>query len=158
LSILPNRYQCAAAGEWDEFAAHAGEDISASDDGLWQPMTDARIRAVMPLAGEGWLLFGEKGLAAVDRPTLMIVSTRDIWYRENALMFEHLGTPDKALISFVGEDHMMVYDPKMVARMAHFAAAFFGTHLQGREDRAYYFSEDFVALHDDLAWGVYEGE
>ncbi|MGD9002083.1 MAG: hypothetical protein PVF04_05400, partial [Anaerolineae bacterium] len=67
LSILPNRYQCAAAGEWDEFAAHAGEDISASDDGLWQPMTDARIRAVMPLAGEGWLLFGEKGLAAVDR-------------------------------------------------------------------------------------------
>jgi predicted dienelactone hydrolase len=158
LSILPNRYQCAVAGEWDEFAAHAGEAITASDDGLWQPMTDARIRAVMPLAGEGWLLFGEKGLAAIDRPMLMIVSTRDIWYRENALMFEYLGTPDKALISFVGEDHMMVYDPKMVARMAHFAAAFFGYHLQGREDLAYYFSEDFVALHDDLAWGVHAGE
>ena len=61
LSILPNRYQCAVAGEWDEFAAHAGEAITASEDGLWQPMTDARIRAVMPLAGEGWMLFGEKG-------------------------------------------------------------------------------------------------
>jgi hypothetical protein len=53
---------------------------------------------------------------------------------------------------------MMVFDPEMVARMAHFAAAFFGYHLQGREDLAYYFSEDFVTQHDDLAWGVYEGE
>jgi hypothetical protein len=42
--------------------------------------------------------------------------------------------------------------------MAHFAAGFFGYHLQGREDLANSFSEDFVALHDDLAWGVYEGE
>ncbi len=50
------------------------------------------------------------------------------------------------------------YNPEMVVRMAHFAAAFFGTHLQRREDLSYYFSEDFVALHDDLAWGVYEDE
>jgi len=121
-------------------------------------MTDAHIRAVMPLAGEGWLLFGGKGLAAVDRPALMIVSTRDIWYLENTLIFEHLGTPEKALISFVGQDHMMVFDPEMVARMAHFAVAFFGYHLQGREDLAWYFSEDFVAQHDDLAWGVYAGD
>ena len=158
LSIFANRYQCAVAGEWDEFAGHAPEAITASEDGLWQPMTDARIRAVMPLAGEGWLLFGGKGLAAVDRPALMIVSTRDIWYLENTLIFEHLGTPEKALISFVGQDHMMVFDPEMVARMAHFAVAFFGYHLQGREDLAWYFSEDFVAQHDDLAWGVYAGE
>jgi len=158
LSILPNRYQCAVASEWDDFAGHASEAITASEDGLWQPMTDERIRAVMPLAGEGWLLFGEKGLAAVDRPTLILVATRDIWYSENALIFEHLGTPDKALISFVGEGHMMVYDPKMVARMAHFAVAFFGYHLQGRGDLAWYFSEDFVVQHDDLAWGVYAGE
>ena len=39
-------------------------------------------------------------------------------------------------------------------RMGHFAVAFFGHHLQGREDLAYYFSEDFVAGFDDLAWGV----
>ena len=43
----------------------------------------------------------------------------------------------------------------MVARMAHFAVAFFGYHLQEREDLAWYFSEEFVAQHDDLAWGVY---
>jgi hypothetical protein len=88
----------------------------------------------------------------------MLVGTRDELYPENALIFEHLGTPDKALISFVGEDHMMIYDPEMVARMAHFAVAFFGYHLQGREDLAYFFSEEFVAQYEDLAWGVYAEE
>ncbi|NIV35697.1 MAG: hypothetical protein GWN58_41460, partial [Anaerolineae bacterium] len=78
-------------------------------------------------------------------------------YPENALIYEHLGTPDKVLISFVGPDHMMVYNREMVARMAHFAVAFFGYHLKGRDDLAYYFSEEFVGQHDDLAWGVYQG-
>jgi predicted dienelactone hydrolase len=151
-------FDCAPAGEWDEFADHAGAAITGSEDELWQPMTDARIRAVMPLAGEGWWLFGGRGLAAVDRPTLIIVATRDELYPENALIFEHLGTPDKTLISFVGPGHMMVYDAEMVARMAHFAVAFFGYHLQGRQDLAQYFSEDFVAQHDDLTWGVYPGK
>ena len=54
--------------------------------------------------------------------------------------------------------HMMVYNQEMVARMAHFAVAFFGYHLQGRQDMAQYFSEDFVAQHNDLFWGVYSGE
>jgi hypothetical protein len=42
--------------------------------------------------------------------------------------------------------------------MARFATAFFGTHLQGRPELAYCYSEEFVAQHDDLAWGVYEGD
>jgi predicted dienelactone hydrolase len=158
LSTFPSRYQCPAGGEWLESAAQAHEAITDSEDGLWQPITDARIRAVMPLAGEGWLLFGDRGLAAVNRPTLILVATQDELYAEIALIYELLGTPDKALISFVGPGHMMIYDPEMVARMAHFAVAFFGYHLQGHEDLAWYFSEDFVAQHDDLAWGVYEGE
>jgi len=158
LSTFPSRYQCPAAGEWLESAAPAHEAIAGSEDGLWQPMTDARIRAAMPLAAEGWLLFGERGLAAVHLPVLLIVATQDELYAENALILEKLGAPEKALISFVGPDHMMVYDPEMVARMVHFAVAFFGYHLQGREDLAQYFSEEFVGQYDDLAWGVYEGE
>jgi hypothetical protein len=69
-----------------------------------------------------------------------------------------MGTSDRAMISFVGRDHMMVFQPEMVARMAHFAVAFFGFHLQGREDLGRYFSQDFVAQHDDLVWGAYAGE
>jgi predicted dienelactone hydrolase len=151
-------FSCEPAGHWAEFTAHAGRTITTSEDGLWQPLTDERIRAVMPMAGEGWWLFGERGLAAVDRPTLVIVATRDDLYPENALIFEHLGTSDKALISFVGRDHMMIYELKMKARLAHFAVAFFGYHLKGREDLAWYFSEDYVTQFDDLAWGVVRDE
>jgi predicted dienelactone hydrolase len=151
-------FSCAPARKWDEFTAHVDPSITAGDDGLWQPLTDPRIRAVMPMACEGWWLFGERGLAAVDRPVLIIDATNDELYKENVLIYEHLGTSDKALISFVGPDHMMIYDAEMIARMAHFAVAFFGYHLQGRQDLARYFSEDFVAQHDDLVWGVYPGE
>ena len=148
-------YNCAPALDWEEFSALAGETITESEDGLWQPMTDERIRAVIPMAGEGWWLFGERGLAAIGRPTLIIVATRDTLYPENALIFEHIGTPDKALISFVGPNHMMIYNKEEIAKMAHFATAFFGYYLQEREDMAWYFSEEFVSGFDYLAWGTY---
>ena len=153
-------YACALADGWDQFAAHAGDTLTTSDDGLWQPMSDERIRAVMPMAPEGSWLFGERGLAAADRPTLIIGATADdinIYSLEAAYTFEHLGDPARAMISFVGETHMMVYDPRMVARMEHFAVAFFGFYLQGRNDYAQYFSQEFVEQHKDLAWGVYQG-
>ena len=74
---------------------------------------------------------------------------------EAVYIFEHLGTPERAMISFVGWGHMMIFSSDPVARMKHFATAFFGYHLQGREDYAEYFSEDFVRQFDNLAWGVY---
>ncbi|MBN1147785.1 MAG: hypothetical protein JXA78_11060 [Anaerolineales bacterium] len=154
-------YLCNLAGKWDEFTAHAGETLTASEDGLWQPMTDERIRAVMPMAPEGAWLFGERGLAAVDRPTLIIGATEDdicFYNLEAVYIFEHLGAPERVMISFVGQGHMMVYDAEMVARMAHFAVAFFGYHLQGRQEYAAYFSEDFVGQYEDLAWGVFSGD
>jgi hypothetical protein len=97
----------------------------------------------------------EAGLGAGGRPTLILVATGDESYPENALIFEHLGISDKALISFIGRDHEMIFDPSSIQRMAHFATALFGYHLQGRPEQAAYFSEDFVAQYDDLAWGMY---
>jgi predicted dienelactone hydrolase len=151
-------FNCAPATEWQDFLSRAGEAITTSDDGLWQPMTDPRIRAVMPMASEGWWVFGEEGLAAVDRPVLIIVGSEDVLYPENELIFEHLGTAEKVLITFSGKGHMMISETKMVARMAHFAAAFFGYHLQRNEDLKYYFSEAWVAQQDGVAWGPYRGD
>jgi predicted dienelactone hydrolase len=147
---------CALAepGAWDAFAAAAGEASTPSDDGLWQPLTDPRIRAAMPMAGDGWLLYGERGLAAVDRPILVIDASEDGVYGENALIFEHLGTPERTFITFLEQDHFMVLESEYQAKMAHFAVAFFGYHLQGREDYAPYFSQEFVDEQDGLAWGV----
>lgn len=151
-------YICYPTGRWNEFVARAGDAITSSDDGLWQAMTDDRIRAVMPMAPEGAWLFGERGLATVDRPTLIIGATRDhanYYELEAAYIFQHLGTPDRTLISFVDQDHMMIFSAEPIARMKHLATAFFGYTLQGREDYAEYYSEDFVARCDDLAWGVH---
>ena len=80
----------------------------------------------------------------------------DELYNENALIFEHLGTSDRSLISFIGITHGGMLNTPYPERMAHFAVAFFGYHLQGREDYAVYFSQEFVGQHDDLAWGVYK--
>ncbi len=52
----------------------------------------------------------------------------------------------------------MIFSPAQVARMAHFAVAFFAYHLQGRQDYKPYFSRDFVSKFQDLAWGEYVGE
>ena len=152
---------CTISKRWDQFAANAGDKITSSNDGLWQPITDKRIRAVMPMGPDGAWLFGERGLAAVDRPTLIINATEDEYcnyQREAVYIYEHIGTLDKTLISFVGKTHMMILDQEMVSRMAHFAVAFFGYHLQGREDYAKYYSKDFVNQYPDLTWGVYTGE
>jgi len=155
------KYICDMNGSWDEFATHAGEAITISSDGLWQPMTDERIRAVIPMAPEGAWLFGERGLAVVNRPILLIGATEDdiaIYDLEAKYIFKHIGTPDRAMISFIGEDHMMIFDNDPVARMKHFATAFFGYYLQKRDDYSKFFSEDFVTKCDDLIWGDYEDE
>jgi predicted dienelactone hydrolase len=154
-------YYCAAAEAWEAFVAAAGEIAASGPDGLWQPVTDPRIRAVMPMAPEGAMLFGEKGLAAVDRPMLIIGATEDKGYMscpynlEAVYIYNQIKAPDRAMISFVGQGHMMVWDQEPKARIKHFAAAFFGYHLQGRQDYAAFFSPDFVTQYGDLAWGAY---
>lgn len=150
-------FTCDPTPSWDELVDSAGEKIIQSDDGLWQPMSDDRIRAVMPMSGEGWWLFGVKGLAAVNRPVLILSGTQDTLYAENVHIFEQIGTSEKILISFIGIGHIgMIDQEKYIARMAHFATAFFGYHLQGNQNYTRFFSEDFVNEHEDLFWGVYE--
>jgi predicted dienelactone hydrolase len=154
-------YICDIAERWDELAADAGEAITTSDDGLWQPMTSPRLKAILSMAPEGAWLFGERGMAAVDRPVLYFGATEDqynYYDLEAAPLFERTGTPQKSLITFIGRDHMMFLDYLDMMRMQHFAAAFFGHILQGREDYAGYYSKEFVNQRPDLAWGVYSGD
>ena len=148
-------FDCGPADDWEAFAAPVSNAITNSQEGLWQPITDPRIRAAIPMAAEGWWLFGEQGLAAVDRPILLIVGTDDGLYTENVAIFDHLVTPDKILLSFVDQDHMMIYKGYIKARMAHFAAAFFGVHLQGRDELGDFLSEELFDQCSDVAWGVY---
>ena len=152
-------YICNAARKWDDFAGNAGPQITSSTDGLWQPLSDPRIRAVMPMGPEGAWLFGERGLASVDRPTMIIAGTEDrsnYYDLEAVYIFDHLGTQDRSMISFIGETHFMVFEPEPVKIIKHFVTAFFGYHLRGRADIKEFFSQEYVDNFDGLFWGVYE--
>ncbi len=157
-------YFCDLASHWEEFVVNAGDYVPDNGGELWEPLSDRRIQAVMPMAPEGSWLFGERGLAAVDRPTLIIGGTEDAgdhncpYDTEAAYIFEHLGTPDKTLVSFIGEGHSMINKPDPLARMKHLAAAFFGYHLQGRAEYKTYLSEETINQNEDLYWGVYQDE
>ena len=148
-------YICDLDGGWDAFVANAGPEITSAENGLWQPLSDPRIKAVIPMAPEGAWLFGDRGLAAADRSILIIAAGSDtinIYDLEAAYIFDHLGSSDRTMISFLGQDHMMVDQPAQVARMRHFAAAFFGVQLQHKEHFRQYMSKEFVAKYSDLAW------
>jgi predicted dienelactone hydrolase len=149
---------CLDYSKWDDFIATVGDEIINSDNGLWQPITDGRIRAVMPMAPTISWYFGERGLAFVDRPTLLIWGTRDFlspYHLEAGYTFEHINIPDRFLISFIGKTHSMPFSEDSALRIKHFVTAFFGHYLQGQEDYSKYFSKEFVAQFDDLFWGVY---
>lgn len=156
--ILDQNYHCGPALQWEAFTASARDVYWTTADELWQPLSDDRIRAVMPLAAEGWWLFGERGLAATDRPALFLVGSRDELYQENLIIFDHLGSRDKGLITFIDRSHVMIFDRASIKKMAHFAAAFFGYYLQERTEMAWYFSEEFVEEQAGLAWGAFTNQ
>jgi predicted dienelactone hydrolase len=153
------QYYCNLSKRWDEFSSQVMPTITTVSDGLWQPTTDNRILAVMPMAPDSAWLYGAEGLAAIDIPALIIAGTADVdvsYKMTSCYVYDHLVNSDRVLISFIGGGHMMVGDQQVISRIDHFAAAFFGYYLQGHKDFARYFSEEFVTQYDDLAWGVYE--
>ncbi len=158
VQLIYKDYYCQDASNWDEFVTFMGDEITHSDNGLWQPLTDERIRAVMPMAPTVSWFYGERGLASVDRPTLLIWGTKDVvspYLLEAKYTFEHLIIPDRYLISFINWDHTLPASTYGALRIKHFATAFFGYYLQGRKDYSEYLSEEFVSQFDDLAWGAY---
>jgi|GEM_PF-678686 len=142
---------------WYAFVQMAGPELTASDDGLWQPITDDRILAVMPMSADCEWLFGPKGLAAVDKAVLMTGGTSEgVMYEEFYRTFEELGTSEKTFISFVKRDHSMINSLTIKGQLRHFAIAFFSHILKGYEDYGYYYSEAYISQIEGLAYGWYE--
>jgi predicted dienelactone hydrolase len=160
-------YMCATARNWEEFPQYAAEVGVATTDGLWNPVTDDRIKAVVLGAPEGKWLFGDAGLAAADRPALIIVGSLDGLYTfEDLYLWEHLGGPTD-LITFVGADHYFPFAEGGASQVKRFVLAFLGLHLQGVAEYAQYLTKEFVEQvapglspndsYSDIVWGAYEG-
>jgi predicted dienelactone hydrolase len=154
-------YYCKLSERWDEFSSQVSAKVSTVSEGLWQPTTDERILAIMPMAPDSAWLYGAEGLADINIPSMIIAGTADdlVSYKmTSCYVYEHLVNADRFLISFIGKQHMMVEQSEVISRINHFTVAFFGNYLQGRTEYADYFSDDFVSQFDDLFWGVYTGE
>ena len=151
-------YMCGLSKKWEEFETYAGLGLPGGADVLWLPITDSRIKAVMPMVPEGAWLFNERGLAAVDRPVFFISAEDDdinIYDLEAAVLFEQVGAEEKFMVTIKDENHMMIGESRPVEIMKHFVNAFFGYYLQGRAGYREMFSEQFINQYDDLAWGIY---
>ena len=165
-SIVPEEYQwvyrdyyCFEADNWDDYVTYAGKEITTSEDGLWQPLTDPRIKAIMPMAPTVSWYYGERGLGVVNMPTLLVWGTKDDlspYLLEAPFTYENLGSKEKLLISFIGRTHMLPQLEDAVFQVKHFTTAFFGYYLQGKEEYAEYFSEDFVSQNKAFHWGVFK--
>jgi hypothetical protein len=90
----------------------------------------------MSIAPEGFCLFGERGLATVDRPTMIIARTDDDIYSYNVEavnIFKYLGISDKTMISFVEIGHKMLFSDDEISIMKHFAVAFLDITFKTRK-------------------------
>ena len=161
------QYVCGDLEIWELIGARAEEVGIATPEGLWASMGDGRIKAVMPMGPEGFDLVGPEGLAGVTAPALLVAAENDQYNDYDPAttsLFEYY--PNAELITFVGADHLMIFEPDAVAQIGRFAVAFFGYHLAGRDDFAPYLTEEFVEQvapglgasdsFTTLVWGLVE--
>lgn len=149
--------------QWNAVVAYR-ENLTPSPEigALWPPVTDTRIRAVLSAQTPWSQVFGQQGLAAATTPTLFLGCVRDdqLSYGDVAFAYNHLGAEHKYFLSLLDAGHIYGDRSTIPFRPAitHFATAFFGYYLQGKEDYAEYLTADFVAQFEDLAWGPVETE
>lgn len=149
---------------WNDFSQYGKRFMKVDDDNLWPAITDERIRAVMPIAEVDPELFGEAGLAAVTKPVFIMAATKDPYnpYQTRIVNpYQQLGTTDHYLLTFVGEDHEFAFSPHIMPVVDHFAVAYFGYYLQGKQEYAQYLTEDYtksLSGYDNLVWGIYDGK
>jgi predicted dienelactone hydrolase len=147
------------ADEWKNIAAYWGKFHPLEPGQAWPPITDPRIRAVLPIVPAGTTVSGERGLEAATVPTLIMAGTDDgivPYSREIVPLYNHFGAKDHYLLTLVGYTHSTYLEPNWGGYYRQFATAFFGYYLQGRQDYAGYLTSAYIGGFSDLAWGVYQ--
>lgn len=87
-----------------EIAALAGFDPMPK--GLWPSMGDARVDAIIPMAGESFM-YEQDGLAYVTIPVMAMQGTLDYFEWGAGPTFESAASSHKALVTFEGAGHVI---------------------------------------------------
>jgi predicted dienelactone hydrolase len=98
-------------GQEATIAARAG--LASPPAALWPSLGDPRVTAIIPIAGDAYL-FDQAGLANVTIPMMAIGGTADSgtpydW--GSKLSYDHVASEQKALVGFVGAEHMFMSTP-----------------------------------------------
>lgn len=103
----PKAILCAAfVGHQDDMAMRAG--LSATPEGQWPSLGDARIRAIVPIAGDAYPF--DAGLASITVPMMAIGGTADTgtpWDWGAELSYMRATSPFRALVGLEGGGHML---------------------------------------------------
>lgn len=149
---------CQYMADWQAITAYRSQFDPLTPGDLWPATSDPRIQAVLAMAPSRRRLFGVDGLATATVPTLIMAGTADEladYRREAAFMFEHLGSVERHLLSFLDGGHFdFVTCPAVYPAVNHFATAFFGYYLRGQEDYARFLTAEAAEALDDLVWGI----
>lgn len=86
-----------------------GLGLESVPEGLWPPVGDPRVTAIVSIAGDSYL-FGEAGLSKITIPMMAIGGTADTgtpyaWGIKPS--FDFASSEQKALVSFIGAEHMI---------------------------------------------------
>ena len=108
----PKTFLCAPfVGREQDMAARAG--LTAVPVGLWPPLGDARVKAIVPMAGDAYL-FNEQGLASIAVPVMAMGGTADWgtpWEWGARLSYDGVASAHKALVGFEIAGHMIAANP-----------------------------------------------
>jgi predicted dienelactone hydrolase len=108
----PKMFLCAPLlGKATELAERAGLDSVPED--LWPPIGDARVTAIIPMAGDAYM-FSDEGLANITVPIMAIGGTADTgapfdWGSEPS--YDYAASTQKSLVGLEGAEHMIVASP-----------------------------------------------
>jgi predicted dienelactone hydrolase len=108
----PRNFVCGAfLGREADMATRAG--LTGVPEGLWPAVGDPRVTAIVPIAGDAYLL-NEAGLSSIAIPMMAIGGTADLgtpfeWGAE--LAYDAVSSERKALAALEGADHMVAANP-----------------------------------------------
>jgi predicted dienelactone hydrolase len=133
------------------------ETLLKDSEGLYYVKSDPRIRALAILSPCFYPKFGERGLASVSLPIILLAPTRDglcSYQNETVLMFNNLGSKDRYLINIIDGSHSSTLNTFPSDEILF--TAFFGYYIKGQEEYTQYLKADYVNNIQRLSWGVYQ--
>jgi len=133
------------------------ETLLKDSEGLYYVKNDPRMRALAILSPGFLPMFGERGLASVSLPIIILAPTHDevfSYQHETVLMYHYLGSKDRYLINVINGSHNSTLTTTPGQKILF--TAFFGYYIKSQEEYTQYLTEDYVNNLQGLSWEVYK--